>query len=181
VPLPSASKILHDGHAVLRARWYLRHATEVGDRVRLWGTPTISNRGTFKVGDRVRLVSTVTRLEIAVGPDATLEIGESTFINHGCSIGVTQHVRIGANCSIGPQVYIMDNDFHRLEPDRRNELPPSLPIVLEDNVWLAARVTVLPGVTIGAGSVIGASSVVVRDVPPRSLAAGVPARVIRNL
>jgi acetyltransferase-like isoleucine patch superfamily enzyme len=149
--------------------------------VRVWGRPAVSNLGTLRVGDRARLVSTIATLEIAVGAEGTLEIGESTFINYGCSLGVTELVRIGAGSSIGPHVIIMDNDFHRLEPERRNELPPSAPIVLEENVWLGARVTVLRGVTIGAGSVIGATSVVVHDIPPRSLAAGVPARVLRSL
>ena len=55
------------------------------------------------------------------------------------------------------------------------------PIILEENVWLGARVIVLRGVTVGAGSVIGAGSVVTRDIPPRSVAAGLPARVIRAL
>jgi maltose O-acetyltransferase len=76
---------------------------------------------------------------------------------------------------------MMDNDFHRLEPERRDEIPPSAPIVLEEGVWLGVRVIVLRGVTIGAGSVVGAGSIVVRDVPPRSLAAGAPAKVIRTL
>ena len=55
------------------------------------------------------------------------------------------------------------------------------PIVLEENVWLGSRVIVLRGVTIGAHSVIGAGSVVVNDVPARSVAVGVPARVVRAL
>lgn len=135
----------------------------------------------MRIRDRVRLVSTIVPLEIGVGADATLEIGEGVFINYGVSLGVTKLVLIGAGSSIGPYVMMMDNDFHRLEPERRNELPPSAPIVLEDNVWLGARVTVLRGVTIGAGSVIGAASVVVHDIPPRSVAAGVPARVLRTL
>lgn len=135
----------------------------------------------MRIRDRVRLVSTIVPLEIGVGAAATLEIGEGVFINYGVSLGVTKLVLIGAGCSIGPYVMMMDNDFHRLEPERRNELPPSAPIVLEDNVWLGARVTVLRGVTIGAGSVIGAASVVVHDIPSRSVAAGVPARVLRSL
>lgn len=173
--------VLSDGRAVLRAKLYLRHATSVGSRVRVWGRPIVRNDGTLIVGDRVRLVSTVATLELAVGKDATLEIGERTFINYGCSFGATKLIRIGKNCSIGTHVIVMDNDFHRLEPERRNEYPPSAPIVIEDNVWLGVRVTVLRGVVIGEGSVVGAGSVVVHDVPPRSLAAGVPARVLRKL
>jgi acetyltransferase-like isoleucine patch superfamily enzyme len=111
----------------------------------------------------------------------TLEIGEHVFINYGCSIGANELVRIGARCSLGPHVMIMDNDFHRLEPERPDERAESKPIILEENVWLGARVIVLKGVTIGAGSAVGAGSVVTRDFPPRSLAVGLPARVVRSL
>jgi serine acetyltransferase len=178
---PSPQQLWHDGRAVLRARWYLRSAALLGPRVRLWGKPVVTNNGRLIIGDRARLVSTIVPLEIGVGTGATLEIGERVFVNYGCSFGVTELVRIGAGSSLGPYVMLMDNDFHRLEPERRNEVPPSAPIVLGENVWLGARVTVLRGVTIGAGSVIGAASVVVADVPPRSLAAGIPARVLRSL
>ena len=59
----------------------------------------------------------------------------------------------------------MDNDFHRIEPERRLEWPESKPIIIEDNVWLGARVIVLAGVTIGDDSCIGAGSVVNRRHP----------------
>jgi acetyltransferase-like isoleucine patch superfamily enzyme len=141
----------------------------------------VAVQGRLRVGDRVRLVSRPVCLELAVGGDGVLEIGEGAFINYGGSIAATKHVQIGKNCSIGTHVLIMDNEFHRLEPGRRNEMPDSRPIVLEDNVWLGARVIVLPGVTIGENSVVGAGSVVTRDVPANVIAAGVPARVLRPL
>jgi acetyltransferase-like isoleucine patch superfamily enzyme len=170
-----------NGWAVLRARWYLRRAAALGPRVRLWGRPAVTCAGTLLVGDRARLVSTVATLELAVGPGATLAIGERTFINYGTSIAATERVEIGPHCSIGTYVVMMDNDFHSLEPERRDERPESRPIVLEENVWLGARVVVLRGVRIGAGSVVAAGSVVTHDIPPRSLAAGMPAKVIRKL
>jgi maltose O-acetyltransferase len=170
-----------NGWAVIRARWYLRQATSVGTKVRLWGRPYVRNWGQMRIGDRVRLVSTVATLELVSMPGAMLEIGENVFLNYGCSLAARQLIRIGNDCSIGTHVMIMDNSFHRLEPERRNEPPPSAPVILEANVWLGARVIVLPGVRIGEGSAIGAGSVVTHDIPPRSLAAGVPARVIRNL
>lgn len=170
-----------DGWAVIRARWYLRQATSVGPKVRLWGKPTIINTGKMIVGNRARLVSTVATLELAAGRGGLLEIGEGVYINYGCSIAATKHVKIGANCSIGTHVIILDNNFHRLEPEQRNEMPESAPVILEDNVWLGARVIVLPGVTIGAGSAIGAGSVVTQDIPPRCLAAGIPAGIIKGL
>jgi len=176
----NARTLWGDGWAVVRARWCLRHATSLGRRVRVWGWPAVHVwSGQLLVADRVMIMSTVATTAIDVM--GTLEIGERAFINYGGSISAEQLVRIGPRCSLGPHVMIMDNGFHRLEPDRRDERPESRPVVLEENVWLGARAIVLPGVTIGAHSVIGAGSVVTRDIPPRSLAAGLPARVIRTL
>ena len=174
-------EIFEKSRAVLRARWYLRRASRVGPRVRLWGKPVVHNYGKMIIGDRARLISTVATSEFSTGGEGVLEIGEGTFINYGCSLAATKHVKIGANCSIGTHAIILDNSFHRLEPERRNEAPESAPVILEDNVWLGARVTVLPGVTIGEGSAIGAGSVVTKDIPARSLAAGVPARIVRKI
>src|SRR5688572_10454147 len=137
--LSKLARAVHDAQAVLGARWFLRQATRVGSRVRVWGVPEVSNDGTLVIGERVRLVSTIAKLEIAVGAEGRLEIGDSTFINYGCSIAATELVSIGRSCNIGTYVIMMDNDFHRLEPERRTERPPSAPIVLGDNVWVGAR------------------------------------------
>jgi len=181
VSLSKLPSLMEQAGAVLSARWHLRSAAELGRRVRIWGHPVVRNEGTLRVGERVRLISTIATLEIVVNRGGTLEIGASTYINYGCSIAATELVRIGRDCNIGTYSIIMDNDYHRLEPERRSERPESAPITLGDNVWLGARVIVLRGVNIGEGSVIGAGSVVARDIPPRSLAVGAPARVIRAL
>lgn len=170
-----------DVRGVVAARLWLRRADHVGARVRCWGRPVIRNYGRLVIGDRVRLRSTVARTELETAPGGTLEIGERTFINYGSSIAASDRVTIGAFCLLGTYTLVMDNAFHRLEPERRMERPTSEPVVLEDNVWLGARAIVLPGVTIGSGSVIAAGSVVTRDIPPRHLAAGVPARIVRTL
>jgi maltose O-acetyltransferase len=164
----------------LQAHWYLRHATHLGEKVRIFGRPIIENRGTLYIGDRVRIRSTVVKTELVV-EGGTLEIHEDAYINYGCSIAARKLVRIGPNCRIGTYVMITDNNFHRLEPEYRDDIPDSAPVILEENVWLGGRVIVLPGVTIGAGSAVGAGSVVTRSIPPRSLAVGVPARVIKDL
>jgi maltose O-acetyltransferase len=164
----------------LQARWSLRQATHLGKKVRVFGRPIIENKGILWIGDRVRLVSTVAKLELAVN-EGKLEICDGAYINYGCSIAAQKLVRIGPNARIGTYVMITDNNFHRLEPEHRDEIPESAPVILEENVWLGGRVTVLPGVTIGAGSAVGAGSVVTHDIPPRSLAVGVPARVIKDL
>jgi len=107
-----------------------------------------------------------------------IEIGDRTFLNYGVSISAFQSVRIGARCLLGTYVNIMDNNWHDVLD--RSRVPPSRPVVLEDNVWLGNRVIVLPGVTVGHDSVVGAGAVVTRDVPPRSVAVGNPARVVRT-
>jgi acetyltransferase-like isoleucine patch superfamily enzyme len=70
---------------------------------------------------------------------------------------------------------------HPVEPDQRRAYLTAEPITIETNVWIGAAATILPGVNVGAGSVVGAGAVVTHDVPPATLVAGVPARVIRDL
>ena len=173
-------QLWQNGCAVLRAKWAFRRAT-LGQRVRAWGPLRVANYGQMIIGDRVRLVSEPAVLELVAGRNGRLEIGERSFINYGGSISAHKLVQIGPRCNIGPHVLLMDNNFHRLEPDRRDEMPPSRPIILEENVFLGARVIVLGGVTIGRDSVVGAGSVVTRDIPPGVIAAGNPAKVIRAL
>jgi len=76
----------------------------------------------------------------------------------------------------------MDSDFHDLSPEGRHFGPASAePVVIEDNVFIGSRAIILKGVTIGRDSVIGAGSVVTRSIPPRTVAAGNPAKVLRPL
>lgn len=167
--------------AVFKAKLALREATVLGPRARVWGRVTVKNYGRLILGERLRLVGNITPTELVVGRGGELEIGDGVFINHGVSIAASLRVTIGRSATIGPSVFITDNDFHRLEPERRNEAPESRPVTIGENVWLGLRVIVLPGVTIGDHTVVGAGSIVTRDLPPRVLAAGVPARVIRSL
>jgi acetyltransferase-like isoleucine patch superfamily enzyme len=175
------SYVWRNGRDVINARWSLRHADQVGTRVRVRGRPAVTNHGRMVIGERVQLVSTIATLELVSDAGGLLEIGERSLVNFGCSVVATELVRIGPRCQIGPYTMMLDNDFHRVEPERRLERPPSKPIVVGENVWIGARVILMAGVTVGADSCIGAGSVVTSDVPPRTLAAGVPARVIREL
>ncbi len=173
--------VWENGKSVVRARWYLRHADEVGTRVRLGGRPAVTNHGRMIIGERVQLVSTIATLELVADEGGLLDIGPRTLVNFGCSLVATKLVRIGAHCHIGPYTMMLDNDFHRVEPERRLERPESKPIIVEENVWIGARVILMSGVTVGKDACVGAGSVVTSDIPPRTLAAGVPARVIREL
>lgn len=133
------------------------------------------------IGDRVQLVSTVARLELVAESDGVLEIGDRCLVNFGTSIVAVSRVSIGDRTLIGPHCMIMDTAFHEVDPERRLEPPDPQPVTIGANVWLGARVIVLPGVTIGDDSVVGIGSVVTDDIPPRSVAVGVPARVVRSL
>lgn len=161
-----------------RARWDLRGATHVGT-VRLQGRARVSNAGLLIIEDRVRLAGAPVRVELTCDRGARLRVGEGTFINYGSDISATDHVDIGRHCDIGQYAIIIDNDYH--DADDHTRRSPGRPVILEDDVWLGARVIVLPGTHIGRGAVIGAHSVVRGDVPAYTLAAGVPARVIRQL
>ncbi len=160
-------------------RLHLRHCTHVGRFARVYGRPRVSNQGVLTIGDHVTILSKVVPCELLVFEGARLEIGAHTFINYGTSIAATGSVRIGRDCLLGMYSIIFDNNFHELK-NRLNRPEPQA-VVLEDNVWLGHRTLVLPGVTIGRDSVIGAGSVVVKDIPPHSIAVGNPARVVRSL
>ena len=162
----------------LRARWYFRRATRLGT-ARLRGRALVINAGSMEIGDRVRMEGTTVRLEIVCFREARLSIGEGTFINYGSNISATHAVSIGKNCAIGQYSIIMDNDYHQVGDHTRPGFGRS--VVIEDDVWLGARTIVLPGSHIGLGAVIGANSVVRGVIPAHSLAAGSPARVIRQI
>jgi maltose O-acetyltransferase len=117
-------------------------------------------------------------------------MGEGTYTNLGFRIVSDDYKKrlfIGKNVSIAPNVTFVvmssANNGKRINeiPYVRDVLKKSADIIVEDEVWIGANVTVLPGVHIGECSVIGAGSVVTKDVEPYSVYAGVPARKIRDL
>lgn len=162
----------------LNYRWRLRSVSASGSG-RLWGRVRVENDGTINLGRKLRLDGRTVRLELVARYGGTLSIGDGTYINYGTNISATQSVRIGARCAIGQYSIIMDNDYHSTED--HHSMGESKPIVIGDEVWLGARVIVLRGARIGDGCIIGANSVVKGSIPPHSLAAGSPARVVRSL
>ncbi len=163
---------------VLRARWALRECDHVGLWPRLFGRARVRNGGRITIGERLLMYGGTVRCEIATQGGGVLEIGDRVFINYGVSISSHKLIKIGNRCQIGNYCMLMDNDYHQVGD--KTMLGQSSPIIIEDDVWLGARVIVLKGVTIGQGAAIGAGSVVTRDIPPRSVAVGVPARVVKT-
>ena len=123
-----------------------------------------------------------------------IQIGKNFFANVNCIIQAHEKVTIGDNVMCGPNVSIlavshpidaMERVVKRTpnvyEPEGRSSRESNAPIIIGNNVWLAAGVIICAGVTIGDNSVIGAGSVVTRDIPPNVFACGVPCRVIREI
>ena len=102
-------------------------------------------------------------------------IGVNARIHGACIIG--SHVMMGEDCII----ITRNHRFDRVDiPMMEQGFSEEQPVVIEDDVWIGDRVTILPGVHIGKGSVIGAGAVVTKNIPPYSIAAGVPAKVLRS-
>ena len=162
----------------VNARLQLRGAELRGRRITLRGRAHIVNDGRMIFGDRVRLDSTVAMLELVTLPDAVLEVGNNVFINFGSSIVAASRVSIGDDCLIGTHVMVMDCDFHRVEDKAWDTT--GRPIVIEDRAWLGNRSIILKGITVGHDAVVAAGAVATKNVPPRTVVAGNPARVVRE-
>ena len=111
-----------------------------------------------------------------INEGATLKLG-SGYINSNLNLSCFQQIEIGQEVAISEGVTIRDSDDHSLLPASR---PRTQPISIGNRVWIGMNVTILKGVKIGDGAVIAAGAVVTKDVPSNSLAAGVPAKVIRE-
>jgi acetyltransferase-like isoleucine patch superfamily enzyme len=120
---------------------------------------------------------------IWVRKGAVLRIGDNSGMN-GALVYASNSVTIGSYVKIGGSSRIFDTDFHPLCYEKRrvtNEGTYSLPVIIEDDVFIGAYSTILKGVTIGARSIIAAGSVVTKSVPSDELWGGNPAKFIRKL
>ena len=115
-----------------------------------------------------------------VDDNAHLDFGDYVFIGRGTEFDVLESVSVGEHTVIAPGCFITDHN-HGISPDLRIDEQAAVvkPVIIGRDVWLGAKVVVLAGVSIGDGAIIGANAVVTRDVPPMSIAAGVPARILR--
>jgi acetyltransferase-like isoleucine patch superfamily enzyme len=113
---------------------------------------------------------------------ARIRIGAGCFLNIGVMVAAVERVEIGDHCMFANGCFVTDGNHRFDDPDRPvpwQGFTTKGPTLIGDNVWCGAHVVITSGVTIGRRSVIGANSVVTRDIPPFSIAAGSPAKVLR--
>lgn len=109
----------------------------------------------------------------------TTRVGRDVFVNFGCTFLDQGGITIEDGVFIGPGARIL-TEHHPEEPALRHRLLVR-PVVIRRNAWIGAGASVLPGVTVGENAIVAAGAVVTKDVPDNAVAAGVPARVLRNI
>lgn len=126
-----------------------------------------------------------------------VSVGKNTYIGPGTSIQAKENITIGQDVIIANNVVLLDNNNHPVSPLERKKMSnckdhindelwswkyaESKPIIIEDNVWIGRDVRILKGVTVGKGSIVALGAIVTRDVPPYSVVAGNPAKVVKTL
>jgi acetyltransferase-like isoleucine patch superfamily enzyme len=161
----------------LRAQFWSLFMTKVGKNVQISHEVYITGPRYITLNDNVTIGP---RSEII--PYAKVAVGEDTQLGGHFSLIAGGEIQIGKNVLFGPGCSIFSFSHNYQDPHRpiMEQGTSSKGITIGDDVWLGANVVVLDGVTIGKGSVIGAGAVVTKDIPPYSVAAGVPAKVFKK-
>lgn len=163
----------------------------IGDNVNL------SQGFSFKIENNSVKIGNNTRLNgfFVTKEKGKIEIGDYCSFRVNTYIGSLSSIKIGNHVFGAPNIFICDNNNHPVSPKLRKEMTFSptntkpwkwdskivecAPIIIEDCVWLGRNTTILKGVTIGRGSIVAAGSVVTKDVPPFTVIAGNPAKVVK--
>lgn len=144
----------------------------------------------IKIGDNCEICGVLSAKE-----NAEIRIGNYTTIRGDSLIGCMNNVTVGNFVIISNNVKIYDNNNHPTDSHQRIEMcksgfnselwqwkySESASIIIEDNVWIGEKSTILKGVTIGRGAVVACNTVVTKDVPPYSIVAGNPARIVKKM
>jgi maltose O-acetyltransferase len=136
--------------------------------------------GGFKIGNGTLILGKLT-LTADRSLANKLSIGKSSRINSPLYIDLNAPVEIGNRVAIGHHVVLITTDHDTSNPLDRSGTAVTAKIVIEDGAWIGARVTILPGVTIGRGAVVAAGSLVAQSVPANKVAGGVPARSFKTM
>lgn len=156
----------------------------VGERLVVFGPQNVEVTGNdVRLGNHVHMMAkpdAPIRFTSYAEPGGHIEVGDYTIILPGVRIASALSIKIGRNCMFAGHSYVSDADWHDIY-DRSKPIGKTAPVILEENVWIGDSAIVCKGVRIGENTVIGAGSVVAGDIPANVIAAGNPARVIREL
>ncbi len=140
--------------------------------------PEFLGPGKFRFGPYCAIRGGPTRGRFSTTADGEIVFGERVGLNFGFNMHSSASIEIGDNALMGAMVTIYDTNFHAVDETDGVKVAP---VKIGRHVWLGHGATILPGVTIGDHAVIGSGAVVSRDVPPRTLMAGNPAKPVREL
>lgn len=177
-------------------RWYkythFRMYAEFGEKLDISSRSDCSAErpGSITIGDNCRIYG-----RLQTQDSGEIRIGNNSCVYLDSVIGSVNSIRIGNCVIISNHVHIYDNNNHPTSPRRRHQMcldgfegdawqwrhSESAPIVIGDDVWIGEYAAVLKGVTIGEGSIVASHAVVTKDVPPYTIAAGNPARVVKEI
>jgi tetrahydrodipicolinate N-acetyltransferase len=152
------------------------------------GTEGLSPRGwgktVLRLGPRATLrtkgwVILEEGAQVVIGADGEVELGGRNHLSTNAQILCREKIVLDRDAGMAPSALLMDSDHHAVAVESI-ERPETEAIHLGENVWIAIRAIVLKGVHVGDGAIVGAGAIVTKDVPARSLVAGVPAKVIRE-
>lgn len=183
--------------------WYRKKTAQTAFRLRAVAAP----QTVFMVGascqnkgprDRVVIKEHCTiGAEFLPAYGGKIVVGENTYIGPGTSLQAKESITIGKNVIIANNVVIIDNNNHPTDPQMRMKMSQcrdflhdelwswkyanSAPVIVEENVWIGRDARILKGVTIGRGSIVALGAVVTHNVPPYTVVAGNPAKVVKEL
>ncbi|MBN1687625.1 MAG: acyltransferase [Candidatus Omnitrophica bacterium] len=153
----------------------------LGKRVKIYNHVVIasSKKNPIHIGSDVHLMQGAI---ISAANGGSIEIGAGSYIGEYCVLNSQGKMLLGKKVLLAPQCVIVDFNHQWGDCERSIDDQGTVggEVIIEDDVWLGTSVKVLKGVRIGKGSVIGAGAVVTKDIPPYSVAVGVPARIIRK-
>jgi galactoside O-acetyltransferase len=156
---------------------------EIGDEVNIFKGGRLDAKG--HKNNKIYIQNRVTierNVDIGCMDNSSIYIDENTYIAPGVCIAGQGDIHIGKNCMIASHcgIYANNHVFTDLSLPVKQQGTTREGIIIEDDCWLGHGVTVLDGVKIGKGSIIGAGAVVSKNIPPYSIAVGVPAKVIKD-
>jgi len=162
------------GALMLRLR-----GAKIASRTRVDRFCCVENPRGLTTGPRTHIEQNVT-IKIVTDTGKVI-LGEQVFIGRNSTLDVSARLSIGARSLVAPGCFITDHN-HTIHAGKRivDQGIEANPVEIGDDVWIGANVCILPGVRIGDGAVIGAGAVVTRNVPPFTVAVGVPAQFIRK-